>query len=150
MVKSISDYAEQPWRRRFPLLLLQELWYKTPKTRYYFLVFHTSLCRVEQSSRSCFHDHLQAQKTDAHQQASTQVIRMLSSARLHPVHKITTTCNNVTTQILWTLQMGLFDITVCSYLKFWNSWYNYIEKIVIIIATIYDERLQYIKRQTLQ
>ena len=46
-----------------------------------------------------FHDHLQAQKTDAHQQASIQIIR-LSTARLHPVHKITTPCNSVTTQIL--------------------------------------------------
>ena len=51
-------------------------------------------------SRSCFHDHLQAQKTDAHQQASIQIIRMLSTARLHRVHEITTTCNSVTTQIL--------------------------------------------------
>ena len=51
-------------------------------------------------SRSCFHDHLQAQKTDAHQQASIQIIRMLGTARLHPVHEITTTCNSVTTQIL--------------------------------------------------
>ena len=55
---------------------------------------------VTMFSRSCFHDHLHAQKTDAHQQAATQIIRMLSTARLHPVHKITTTCNSVTTQIL--------------------------------------------------
>ena len=35
---------------------------------------------VTMFSRFCFHDHLQAQKTDAHQQVSTQIIRMLSTA----------------------------------------------------------------------
>ena len=67
------------------------------------LFLHVTLPRGTKTvtfSRSCFHDHLQAQKTDGDQQASTQIIRMLSSARLHPVHKITTTCDSVTTQIL--------------------------------------------------
>ena len=67
----------------------------TTKRGTIFLFLHVTLPRgtktVTTFSRSCFHDHLHAQKTDAHQQASTQIIRMLSSARFHPVHKITTT-----------------------------------------------------------
>ena len=56
-------------------------------------------------SCSGFHDHLHAQKTDAHQQTTTQIIR-LSTARLHPVHKITISCNSITTHILLILPNG--------------------------------------------
>lgn len=46
-----------------------------------------------------------AQKTDAHQQTNTRSIR-LSTARLHSVHKITTSCNSITTHILLILPKG--------------------------------------------
>ena len=73
------------------------------------LVPHVTLLRGTKAftafSRSGFHDHLHAQKTDAHQQTTTQIIR-LSTARLHPVHKITTSCNSITTHILLILPNG--------------------------------------------
>ena len=156
MVKSISGYTEQPWRRRFPLLLLlQELWYKTPRNALLFPCFYTLLCRVEQRQLR-FHalvftiifKHRKPTHTNRLQYKSSacSVLPHFTQYTKSPLHAIV-----LQHKFYEHFPMGLFDMTVCSYLKFWNSWYNYNEKIVIIIATKYDERytLQYIKRQTL-